>query len=74
MQFTYNFTQLEETENENQEEEVRFEEKVFCFKNQCLFLQMETEWHIYLNTSIEIIALVSEFAPLETFNQVVSYK
>ncbi|KRT81677.1 hypothetical protein AMK59_5852, partial [Oryctes borbonicus] len=30
----------------------------------------ETEWQLFLKTSIEIVAMVAEYAPLQTFNQV----
>ncbi|KAK9752797.1 Exportin 1-like protein [Popillia japonica] len=30
----------------------------------------ETEWQLFLKTSIELIAMVAEFAPHETFNQI----
>lgn len=30
----------------------------------------ETEWQIFLNTSVEIVAMIAEYAPLETLNNV----
>lgn len=38
-----------------------------------LLLQNETDWDMFLKTSIEIIAVVAEYALFETFNQIVSF-
>ncbi|XP_017775704.1 PREDICTED: exportin-6-B isoform X2 [Nicrophorus vespilloides] len=32
----------------------------------------ETEWQVFLKTSIEIIAMIAEFAPIETFTRVLA--
>ncbi|XP_031353857.1 exportin-6 isoform X1 [Photinus pyralis] len=32
--------------------------------------QSETEWEVFLNTSVEVIAMVAEYAPVDTFNEV----
>lgn len=34
--------------------------------------ESQTEWQIFIKTSIEVIAMVAEFSPLNTFNQVLT--
>lgn len=44
----------------------------YVFLMNIFLFQNETEWQIFLKTSIETIAMVAEYAPTETFDQVVN--
>lgn len=39
----------------------------------CFLLQNETDYQAFLKTSIELIAIIGDYSPVDTFNQVVRF-